>query len=432
MGRRGGGRRPGWPRHDRRAAARRDGGGRARTARHRRGHHPRVDGEAHCPAGRHPRPGGEAPRIRSSRPVRHRLAARRGWTADPLHGARDRRGAHRRPRSCLRHGASGRWSGAPSARRGGCVGSSGALGRGDRAPVPCAGGRPARRRRPTSTRAPPARAWPRRSRPARSSSAPPPSTSENCGRGWRSRLAGGDLVRADHVVIATLGPIHDPALLSTRCEARRSYAIAAPSADPLAGTYISVDADPVSLRPAMRRRSPWAGGRWGGPRGGRAGPTLVRRPLGRPRALGHGPPRDRAGHPPLGRARPAPLRPRALHRAGGSRRPTAMGDHRLPEVGDLHLLHGRRPVARRARGQVSTVGIAVRPAPPGPEPHDQAPRGRSSGGTPSGGRPPDRPEARGSEASTLHPPRLRPRLRRCRGVMGLPLPRVARTTSTAP
>ncbi len=64
-------------------------------------------------------------------------------------------------------------------------------------------------------------------------------------------LAGGDLVRADHVVIATLGPIHDPALLSTRCEARRSYAIAAPIADPLAGMYISLDADPVSLRPTI-------------------------------------------------------------------------------------------------------------------------------------------------------------------------------------
>ena len=68
--------------------------------------------------------------------------------------------------------------------------------------------------------------------------------------GVEVRLAGDDLIRADQVVIATLGPIHDPMLLSTRCEARRSYAIAAPCADPITGTYISLDADPVSLRPA--------------------------------------------------------------------------------------------------------------------------------------------------------------------------------------
>ena len=55
---------------------------------------------------------------------------------------------------------------------------------------------------------------------------------------------------AAHVVIATLGPIHDPALLATRCEARRSYAIAAPCVDPVHGTYISLDASPVSIRPA--------------------------------------------------------------------------------------------------------------------------------------------------------------------------------------
>jgi glycine/D-amino acid oxidase-like deaminating enzyme len=64
------------------------------------------------------------------------------------------------------------------------------------------------------------------------------------------RLADGTLLTADHVVIATLGPIHDPALLATRCEPRRSYAIAAPRPEPLEGTYISLDADPVSLRPA--------------------------------------------------------------------------------------------------------------------------------------------------------------------------------------
>ena len=63
-------------------------------------------------------------------------------------------------------------------------------------------------------------------------------------------LAGGDRVSADHVVIATLGPIHDPALLSTRCEARRSYAVAAPHAQPVDGTYISLDDAARSIRPA--------------------------------------------------------------------------------------------------------------------------------------------------------------------------------------
>jgi len=63
-------------------------------------------------------------------------------------------------------------------------------------------------------------------------------------------LAGGDRVYADHVVIATLGPIHDPALLSTRCAARRSYAVAAPHDQPVHGTYISLDAAARSIRPA--------------------------------------------------------------------------------------------------------------------------------------------------------------------------------------
>ena len=63
-------------------------------------------------------------------------------------------------------------------------------------------------------------------------------------------LAGGDRLRADHVVIATLGPIHDPALLSTRVEARRSYAISAPHDQPVAGTYISLDERSRSIRPA--------------------------------------------------------------------------------------------------------------------------------------------------------------------------------------
>lgn len=58
-------------------------------------------------------------------------------------------------------------------------------------------------------------------------------------------------IEADHVVIATLGPIHDPAMLATRCAAMRSYAIAAehPAAPP--GMYISLDEAPRSIRPAQ-------------------------------------------------------------------------------------------------------------------------------------------------------------------------------------
>ena len=63
-------------------------------------------------------------------------------------------------------------------------------------------------------------------------------------------LADGTSLKADHVVIATLGPIHDPALLSTRCEARRSYAIAAPVAGGPSGMHISVDEVARSIRPA--------------------------------------------------------------------------------------------------------------------------------------------------------------------------------------
>jgi glycine/D-amino acid oxidase-like deaminating enzyme len=63
-------------------------------------------------------------------------------------------------------------------------------------------------------------------------------------------LATGPAVRARHVVIATLGPIHDPMFLSTRCEPRRSYAISLPIDNPLTDTYISVDDEPRSIRPA--------------------------------------------------------------------------------------------------------------------------------------------------------------------------------------
>ena len=59
----------------------------------------------------------------------------------------------------------------------------------------------------------------------------------------------GGEVTADHVVVATLGPIHDPAMLSTRCQAMRSYALAAPHPSPPSGMYISLDERPRSIRP---------------------------------------------------------------------------------------------------------------------------------------------------------------------------------------
>jgi glycine/D-amino acid oxidase-like deaminating enzyme len=60
----------------------------------------------------------------------------------------------------------------------------------------------------------------------------------------------GGAVQAAHAVIATLGPIHDPAMLATRCGPMRSYAVAAVHPDPLRGTYLSVDPTVRSLRPA--------------------------------------------------------------------------------------------------------------------------------------------------------------------------------------
>jgi glycine/D-amino acid oxidase-like deaminating enzyme len=63
------------------------------------------------------------------------------------------------------------------------------------------------------------------------------------------RLEDGSELRSLHVVIATLGPIHDPMLVTTRCEARRSYAIAAPHGQPPRGMYISVDSTTRSIRP---------------------------------------------------------------------------------------------------------------------------------------------------------------------------------------
>jgi glycine/D-amino acid oxidase-like deaminating enzyme len=69
-------------------------------------------------------------------------------------------------------------------------------------------------------------------------------------------LADGRILLADHAVVATLGPIHDPAMLATRCSAMRSYAIAAPHPSPPAGMYISLDAEPRSIRPTWIEGAP--------------------------------------------------------------------------------------------------------------------------------------------------------------------------------
>jgi glycine/D-amino acid oxidase-like deaminating enzyme len=64
-------------------------------------------------------------------------------------------------------------------------------------------------------------------------------------------VEGGARLCADHVVIATLGPIHDPGQLATRCQAVRSYVVAAPHDTPPRGMYISLDQQPRSVRPAV-------------------------------------------------------------------------------------------------------------------------------------------------------------------------------------
>jgi glycine/D-amino acid oxidase-like deaminating enzyme/nitrite reductase/ring-hydroxylating ferredoxin subunit len=63
-------------------------------------------------------------------------------------------------------------------------------------------------------------------------------------------LADGATLRADHVVIATLGPVHDPGMLSTRCRPEQSYVVACDHAAPPAISAISTDDAVRSIRPA--------------------------------------------------------------------------------------------------------------------------------------------------------------------------------------
>jgi glycine/D-amino acid oxidase-like deaminating enzyme len=65
-------------------------------------------------------------------------------------------------------------------------------------------------------------------------------------------LDDGTTVTASHAVIATQGPIVDPALLTNRCTPMQSYALAARVTRAVpAGMYLSCDDDTRSLRPAL-------------------------------------------------------------------------------------------------------------------------------------------------------------------------------------
>jgi glycine/D-amino acid oxidase-like deaminating enzyme len=67
--------------------------------------------------------------------------------------------------------------------------------------------------------------------------------------GVELRLPDGRSLQAGHAIVATLGPVHDPALLANRCRAVRSYCIAAPVDRALVDTHLSVDQAPRSVRP---------------------------------------------------------------------------------------------------------------------------------------------------------------------------------------
>jgi glycine/D-amino acid oxidase-like deaminating enzyme len=68
--------------------------------------------------------------------------------------------------------------------------------------------------------------------------------------GVQLRLDDGEPLVADHLVVATLGPVHDPALLSTRCSPQQSYVVACPHPSPPSGSYISADEASRSIRAA--------------------------------------------------------------------------------------------------------------------------------------------------------------------------------------
>ena len=66
-------------------------------------------------------------------------------------------------------------------------------------------------------------------------------------------MDGGAVVSSGHVVVATQGPINDPALIANRCRPVQSYALAAQiAADVPTGLYLSSDRQVRSLRPIVR------------------------------------------------------------------------------------------------------------------------------------------------------------------------------------
>jgi glycine/D-amino acid oxidase-like deaminating enzyme len=68
--------------------------------------------------------------------------------------------------------------------------------------------------------------------------------------GVELRVGDDGRVVADHVVIATLGPVDDPAMLATRCSPQQSYAVACPHPEPPSDSYLSCDATTRSIRAA--------------------------------------------------------------------------------------------------------------------------------------------------------------------------------------
>lgn len=70
-------------------------------------------------------------------------------------------------------------------------------------------------------------------------------------RGCVVSTSDGRQLHCGHVVLATLGPVHDPLYLAARSRPSRSYAIAAEHPDPPLGMYISADESVRSVRPAV-------------------------------------------------------------------------------------------------------------------------------------------------------------------------------------
>src|SRR3546814_298700 len=70
------------------------------------------------------------------------------------------------------------------------------------------------------------------------------------------QLDDGTELQAGHAVVATLGPIVDPAMLATRCKPARSYGVVAPHPSPPTESFISLDEHSRSIRPAILDGSP--------------------------------------------------------------------------------------------------------------------------------------------------------------------------------